>query len=145
MQLLGVIQQMQQQMQQLMQQQQGARQNAGSEMNAEYCQDPYPVNSRAKCAAILLASVCCCHLVLVSSPMHCCTSLSQLVSKKKIREHGAMSENGRGGSAQKRFTGDSTSGAAEDRVWKRWARAAVVVSLSLSSREVSWSVRLTAL
>ena len=40
----------------------------------------------------------------------------------------ATSEKGHGGSAQKRFSGDCNSGAAEyNRVWKRWARAAIVV------------------
>ena len=38
-----------------------------------------------------------------------------------------MSENGHGGAAQKRFNGDGTSGAAECKVRKRWARAALVV------------------
>ena len=38
-----------------------------------------------------------------------------------------MSENGHGSSAQKRFNGDGNSGAAEYKVWKRWARAALVV------------------
>ena len=38
-----------------------------------------------------------------------------------------MSENEHGSSAQKRFSGDGNSGAAEYKVWKRWARAAFVV------------------
>ena len=38
-----------------------------------------------------------------------------------------MSENGHGCSAQKRFSGDGDSGAAVYKVWKRWARAALVV------------------
>ena len=38
-----------------------------------------------------------------------------------------MSENGHGGSAPQRFNGDGNSGAAEHKVWKRWARAAHVV------------------
>ena len=38
-----------------------------------------------------------------------------------------MSESGRGGSAQTRFSGDGNSGA-EYKAWKRWARAAHVVN-----------------
>ena len=38
-----------------------------------------------------------------------------------------MSENGHWCSVQKRFSGDGNSGAAEYKVWKRWARAALVV------------------
>ena len=38
-----------------------------------------------------------------------------------------MSESGHGGSAQKRFSGDGNSGAAELKVWKRWACAALAV------------------
>ena len=37
-----------------------------------------------------------------------------------------MSENGHGGSAQKRFSGDGNSRAAEYKEWKRQARAALV-------------------
>ena len=37
-----------------------------------------------------------------------------------------MSENGQGSSAQKRFREHGNSGAAEYKVWKRWARAALV-------------------
>ena len=42
-------------------------------------------------------------------------------------ENTVMSENGHGGSAQKRFIGDGNSGAAWNKAWKRWARAALVV------------------
>ena len=38
-----------------------------------------------------------------------------------------MSENGHGSSAQKSFNGNGNSGAAEYKVWTRWARAALVV------------------
>ena len=38
-----------------------------------------------------------------------------------------MSDDGHGGSAEKRFNGDGNSGAAAYKVWERWARAALVV------------------
>ena len=38
-----------------------------------------------------------------------------------------MSENGQGSFAQKLLSGDGSSGAAEYKEWKRWARAALVV------------------
>ena len=45
-----------------------------------------------------------------------------------------MPENGHGSSAQKRFNDDGNSGAAEHKVWKRWARAALVVKKLNASR-----------
>ena len=44
-----------------------------------------------------------------------------------LAESPSMSENGQGNSVQKRFNGDGNSGTPEYKVWKRWARAALVV------------------
>ena len=44
-----------------------------------------------------------------------------------LAENPILADNGHGSSAQKRFSGDGNSGAAEYKVWQRWARAALVV------------------
>ena len=44
-----------------------------------------------------------------------------------MAEKAVVSENGHGGSVHKPLNGDGRSGSAEHKVWKRWARAALVV------------------